>query len=158
MKSRIFPFRAKEEIIRGVALQVFILSVIAVLTQSIIPVLILIMDFSIRCLINPNLSPLVYISKKIVPITNFRKKMVTFKPKRFAAFIGLFITLTILILLLSSLFIPATIVMLVLTTFSFLETFFKFCAGCKIFGLFMKLGILKEDECIDCVLPGGSGI
>lgn len=158
MNSRIFPFRAKEQIIRGVALQVFTLSVIAVFTQSIIPVIILVADFSLRSMINPNFSPLVHISKRIVPITNFRKRTVAFKPKRFAAFIGLFMSLTILLLLLTSNFIAATVFMIVLSSFSFLEAFFKFCAGCKIFGLLMKAGIISEDECVDCVIPGGDGI
>ncbi len=153
-----FPFRAKEEIIRGVALQVFVLSVVAILTMSIIPIIILVGDFCIRSMVSPNYSPLVLISQKILPATNFRKKMVTFKPKRFAAYIGLFMSLTIMILHLNNLYIWVAIVLSVLTLFSFLETFFKFCAGCKIFGLLMKLGIIKDDECIDCVLPGGDGI
>lgn len=153
-----FPIRAKEEIIRGVALQVFILSVIALLTMSIIPIIILVGDFCIRSMVSPNYSPLVYVSKKIQTVTKFRKKMVTFKPKRFAAFIGLFMSLTILILHLNNLFIWVVIVLSILILFSFLETFFKFCAGCKIFGLLMRIGIIKEDECIDCVLPGGDGI
>lgn len=158
MNSRIYPFRAKEEIIRGVALQVFLLSVTAILTMSIIPIIILIGDFCIRSIVNPNLSPLVLISKKILPLTKFRKKMVTFKPKRFAAFIGLFMSLTAAALYLNNLYIGVVIVLSILSIFSFLESFFKFCAGCKIFGLLMKIGILKEDECIDCVLPGGDGI
>ena len=50
------------------------------------------------------------------------------------------------------------IIIAVLALFSFLEAFLKFCAGCKIFGLLIKLGLLKEEVCLDCVLPGGDGI
>lgn len=158
MNSRIFPYRAKENIIRGVALQVFLISVLAIFTTSLIPIIILIGDFTVRCLINPNLSPLVFISKKIQPLTRFRKKTVIFKPKRFAAFIGLAMSLVALILQLNNQYLWTTVVLGILALFSFLETFFKFCAGCKIFGILMKLKIIKEDECLDCVIPGGDGI
>ena len=39
----------------------------------------------------------------------------------------------------------------VLACFSFAEGFFKFCAGCKIFGLLIHFKIIKKEECSDCV-------
>jgi hypothetical protein len=41
---------------------------------------------------------------------------------------------------------------LLLTIFSFLEGFFDFCAGCKIYGLLIHLNIFNEEDCIDCKL------
>ncbi|NQT60306.1 MAG: DUF4395 family protein [Bacteroidetes bacterium] len=56
-------------------------------------------------------------------------------------------------------FVPVMMIIIaILALFSFLEVFLKFCAGCKIFGLLIKLGLLKEEVCLDCVLPGGDGI
>lgn len=46
----------------------------------------------------------------------------------------------------------------VLALFSLLEALFKFCAGCKIFGFIIKLGLISEDECPDCVYGNGTGI
>lgn len=153
------PFRVNEAVVRGVAVQVFILSVTAIFTLSIIPVIILLLDFSIRVILLPGFSPLVFISKKIVaPILGFRKRLIVFKPKRFAAGIGMFMSLSSLLVLINSMNIVAIAVLATLSLFSFLEAFFKFCAGCKIFGLLIKAGLLKEDECLDCVFQDGSGI
>lgn len=151
------PFRVKEEVVRGVALQVFILSLISVITLSIIPIIILLADFSIRVILVPKLSPLVLLSNTIISKI-FRKRIILFKPKRFAAGIGMLMSAAALVLLILNYNFVTIIVMLVLALFSFLETFFKFCAGCKIFGLLIKCGVFEEDECLDCVYQDGSGI
>ncbi len=158
MKILEHPFRAKEEIIRGVALQVFLLSVVALITQSIIPLIVLFADFSIRVFINPIYSPLVFLSRILLPITKFRKRFVVFKPKRFAAGIGMFMSLLALAFLINDKKIVAIIIISILSLFSFLESFFKFCAGCKIFGLLIKFGFIAKEECTDCVFQEGGGI
>lgn len=145
--------------VRGVALQVFILSLTAIYSGSAIPVIVLLVDFSIRVFLIPRYSPLVWISRKIiVPIAGFRKKQVVFKPKRFAAGIGLFMSAAALFFNQTGMVIPAMITIVILALFSFLEAIFRFCAGCKIFGLLMKFGLVSEDECPDCVYTNGSGI
>lgn len=152
-------FRVKEEIVRGVALQVFILSLVAIFTSHIIPIVVLLADFVIRVFIHPSYSPLVWTSNKIIcPILKYRKRIVTFKPKRFAAGIGLFLTTITIYLHIIDLDIIKIIVLSILAFFSFLETFFKFCAGCKIFGLLIKLKIIPEEVCEDCAFQGGEGI
>ena len=159
MKTLNRPFRVSEAAVRGVAVQVFLLSLTAIFTMSIIPVMILIIDFAIRVILVPRFSLLALISRKlIVPISGFRRKQIVFKPKRFAAAIGLFMSITALILSLYNLPVFFIITLSVLALFSSLEAFLKFCAGCKIFGLLMKLGLVKEDECPDCVWTNGSGI
>jgi Domain of unknown function (DUF4395) len=153
------PFRVNENAVRGVALQVFILSLAALYTGSSIPVIILLADFAIRVLLIPRYSPLAWISRKlIVPISGFKRKQIVFKPKRFAAGIGMFMSAAALFFNLNGLVLPAAVTIAILALFSFLEAFFKFCAGCKIFGLLMKLGLVSEDECPDCVYGDGSGI
>lgn len=159
MKTLGRPFRVNEAVVRGVALQIFLLSLTAIFTMSIIPVIIMLLDFSIRVILLPSYSPLVFVSKKvIVPVLGFRKRLIVFKPKRFAAGIGMFMSLTALLLIINNLFVVGIVVLAVLSLFSSLEAFFKFCAGCKIFGLLMKMRIFKEDECVDCVFQDGSGI
>ena len=159
MKKINRPYRVSENVVRGVALQVFILSLTSIFTGSAIPVIALLIDFSIRVFLLPLYSPLVWVSRKIiVPIVGFRRKQVVFKPKRFAAGIGLLMSATALFFNLSEMVIPFEITLGILVLFSFLEAIFKFCAGCKIFSLLMRLGLVSEDECPDCVYTNGSGI
>jgi len=159
MKRLNRPFRVNEAIVRGVAIQVFIFSLTAILTGSLIPVIILLADFSIRVILIPKFSLLVLLSRKlIVPIAGFKRKQIVFKPKRFAASIGLIMSIAALLLGLYNIDFIFTITLSILALFSFLEAFFRFCAGCKIFGLLMFLGLVKEDECPDCVYTNGSGI
>ncbi len=159
MKTIERPFRVKEQDIRGVALQVFILAVISIYTLSIIPILVLIVDFFIRSILTPKYSLLAIISKRVIGrVIKFRNRIVVFKPKRFAAGIGLFMSLAALFFILTGYIQIAIITLAILSLFSFLEAFFKFCAGCKIFGLLIKLKIIKEEECIDCVFQSGDGI
>ncbi len=159
MKKLNRPYRVSEKAVRGVALQVFILSLATILTGSYIPVIILLFDFAIRVILIPQFSPLAWISRKlIVPIAGFRKKQVVFKPKRFAAAIGMVMSALSLFFFYQEKTPAALTTISILALFSFLEAFFKFCAGCKIFGLLMKLGIVSEDECPDCVYGDGSGI
>lgn len=145
--------------VRGVALQVFILSLTTIFTGSYIPVIVLLLDFSIRVVLVPLFSPLAWISKKlIVPIAGFRKKQVVFKPKRFAAAIGMIMSALSLFFFYQTMTLAALVTVSILALFSSLEAFLKFCAGCKIFGLLMKMGLVSEDECPDCVYGDGSGI
>lgn len=159
MKRLSRPFRVSEPAVRGVAVQVFILSLISLLTGSAIPVIILAADFAIRVLLVPQLSPLAYISRKaIAPAIGFKKRQIVFKPKRFAALIGLILSAAAAVLFLYGLVPAGSLLLAMLALFSFLEAAFRFCAGCKIFGLLMKLGWVKEDECPDCVYLDGGGI
>ncbi|MBI9105040.1 MAG: DUF4395 domain-containing protein, partial [Spirochaetales bacterium] len=120
---------------------------------------ILAVDFFIRAILTPRFSLLAFISRKlIVPVAGFRRRMIMFKPKRFAAGIGLFMTGASLIFHYYDITFIFIVFMSILILFSFLETFLKFCAGCKIFGILIKLEILDEEECTDCKFEDGSGI
>ena len=131
MKTLNRPFRVSEAAVRGVAIQVFILSLIAIITMSIIPVIILIVDFAIRVILVPRFSLLALISRKlIVPIAGFRRRQIVFKPKRFAAAIGLTMSIAALLLSVYNLPLIFVITLSVLALFSSLEAFLKFCAGC----------------------------
>lgn len=159
MKRLNRPFRVSEAAVRGVAIQVFLLSLAAIFTNSIFVVIFLLTDFAIRVVLIPRFSLLALISKNIItPLAGFRRKQIIFKPKRFAALIGLFMSVAALLFSIFNLQIFFTVTLSVLALFSSLEAFFKFCAGCKIFGLLIKLGLVHEDECPDCVYINGSGI
>lgn len=159
MKRLNRPFRVNEASVRGVAILVFILSSISLLLGNIIIPAFLAIDFAIRALLTPRLSPLAFLSERIVsPLFRFRKKMIRFKPKRFAALIGFILALASIGLILAGRQDLSIVPLIFLTFFSFLEAAFRFCAGCRIFGLLIKLGLVEEEECPDCVYIDGGGI
>ncbi len=148
-----------EAVVRGVALQVFLIAVVVFLLKSPIPVLFLAADFLLRLAGLSRFSPLAFVARSIiVPLRVFRRRRITARPKRFAAGIGFTISLTAALFYWFDL--PAGMLVSIglLAFFSFLEAFLKFCAGCRIFSLLIRLGIASEDLCTDCVYPGGDGI
>jgi hypothetical protein len=159
MKKLERPFRVNEAVVRGVALQVMLLSLWAVLSLNRIPLYILAGDFAIRVFLVPFFSPLAFVSKRmVVPVFRFKKKMIIFQPKRFAAMIGLTLSAAALVLTFTGNTVAAIIFLSLLGIFSALECFLKFCAGCKIFGLLMRWGLVDEELCSDCVFSDGGGI
>ena len=53
----------------------------------------------------------------------------------------------------------AYVVLGVLAVFAFLESVFGFCAGCKVFAVLMKVGVIPEAVCEECnnLSLGGAG-
>jgi hypothetical protein len=151
MTVYIKPLQTKEEIVRGIAFQVFVLAIAGAVFSHPLPVLLLAVDFTIRAFFTPKYSVLALASKNwIAPVFRFRKNMVALRPKKFAAKIGLVLSLTALTLQFFNLPLPAQAVLLILALFSSLEAFARFCAGCKIFALLINAKILKSDFCEDC--------
>jgi len=153
------PKRVKEPVVRGIAVQVFLLTLAAIYWKSPVILYILLGDFFLRAFVTAKISPLAILSRYIwAPLLKFPLKMVTMRPKKFAASIGFFMSAAALALYLTGYPFIMQLVLAVLALFSFLEGAFRFCAGCKIFGLLIKLGLVKEELCEDCVFPGGEGI
>lgn len=154
------PERIQEAVVRGIAFLVLLAVLITLLFDTILPMYVLAVDFFIRACISGRFSLLALLSRKgVSQILRFKKRMIIARPKKFAAGIGFLLSLTALILVVIfdyEFWFIALSGMLGL--FSALEAFFKFCAGCKIFGLLIRLGILREEVCYDCVLPGGEKI
>ncbi|HUX11599.1 MAG TPA: DUF4395 domain-containing protein [Spirochaetia bacterium] len=147
-----FPLKVSEPVVRAIALEVFVLAGITVLTASLWPALILAVDFALRSIVNPGLSPLRLVARQgLVPLFHAKDRPVFYSPKRFAALIGL--TLSLLALA-GSLFGARELTVAaagVLTLFSFLEAAFGFCAGCRIYGFLMRSGVIPIEWCPECV-------
>ena len=74
------------------------------------------------------------LSKIILKILKTKKqKMIDYKPKKFAAFIGLFCSFLILFFSLMGFEITKNILIILILIASFLEGFFGYCLGCKIY-------------------------
>lgn len=167
MSNTVIPERIPEAPVRGVASIVSFLVFVGLLLSIVLelPLIatglagLLCLDFTLRAAGRPALSPLAALSRRLQGrIFSFKPRLITAKPKRFAAGIGA--VMTALAAAAGFLGLPAVLygLLAVLWLFSFLEAAFRFCAGCKIFALLVKLGLLRDDVCQDCVYPGGEGI
>jgi hypothetical protein len=96
------------------------------------------LDFSIRLFINPKYAPLLIIGRLIV--SNQNPEYVGAAQKKFAWFIGITISLTMLILMVVlNTYSPFTgIACLVCLILMFSETAFGICMGCKLYGVLNK--------------------
>ncbi len=151
MKENKIPERVQERKVRAVAVQVVLIAAIALFFKLPILMLLLSGDFIVRAFISSTYSPLAFISRKILaPVLPFRKRMILLKPKKFAASIGAVISGIAGIAGLVGYDLTMLIFTTVLLLFSFLEAFLKFCAGCWIFGILIRLHILSEEVCEDC--------
>jgi hypothetical protein len=159
MENFKFPAMIKEHFVRGVAVQVFVLSIVIIFTNSQIVIYFLILDFLTRAFITPKASLLAFLSRFIfAPLFRFPIKSIYAAPKKFAAGIGLLMSVGAAIFGFFDLTLWVGLLMGVLALFAFLEGFFNFCAGCKIYGFLSRLKIIKDDSCPDCVYPGGDSI
>lgn len=166
------PERVPEHIVRGVALIVFILSAGSVILGILLPLqdsvgartaltavsAVLAVDFALRALGWSKASPLAFVSRALSgSVLRFRKRMITAKPKRFAAAIGAVMSIAAFVSVLAGAFVPALVFIGALAFFSFLEAAFSFCVGCKIFAGLVRIGILRDEVCVDCVYPEAEG-
>ncbi|MBU0936509.1 MAG: DUF4395 domain-containing protein [Spirochaetes bacterium] len=167
MKTNTIPERVGEQIVRGIAAFVCVLlaSAIVLSILSGLPVIaaciafVLFIDFSLRAGGLAKISVLAMLSRLLQgKLFFFARRAIVLKPKKFAAAIGALLCLAALALWLFRLYTLQYAVLLVLLVFSFLESAFRFCAGCKIFALLVRLGLAREDICEECILPGGEGI
>lgn len=154
-----FPEMIKEHFVRGVAVQVFLISLAVIVSGSKLLVYFLVLDFFTRVFFTPKASLMALLSRLIFsPLFRFQKKSIYASPKKFAAGIGLIMTIGAAVFGLFDAALVVGILMGILALFAFLEAFLNFCAGCKIYGILARMNIIKDDSCPDCVYPGGDGI
>ena len=158
-----FPNPVNEVSARLVALGVFVISIISVILMylnifqnlpNLYPLIILsliIYGFIARVISGPKISPLaLLVTKIIVPNLSLKEKLVAGPPKRFAQGIGVLISAFALIFFVLSVKEISIILMGILIIFSFLESFLGFCAGCKIFNILIRLGLIPQNICEAC--------
>lgn len=161
------PERIPEPVVRGVASLVCVLLAAVLAASASLDApwiagtasLMLCLDFLLRALGRPSLSPLAALSRRLQGrVFSFRHRLIAARPKRFAAGIGAALTALATLSWLLGARAPLLALLGLLLVFSFLEAAFRFCAGCKIFALLVRAGLLREEVCYDCVFPGGEGI
>ena len=148
-----FPNSVNEFVARGIAAMVVVLTLAAIFANQWWLLAILVYIFAAGVATGPTLNPLGFISARVlIPLLGNPKRPTPGPPKQFAQSIGLVFSVTALVLFLiidSS--VPYRAVLGVLAGFAFLESGVGFCAGCYMFGLLMKWGVIPESVCEECL-------
>lgn len=128
-----------ENVARLNGLFTVLLLVIFLLTSSIVPVLLLLVDFLARGFERPQWSLLARLSKFILLTFKVKPLLINAGPKIFAARIGLLFSLLITLSVLFGLDITAIIFTAVFGVCAFLEAAFNYCVACKLYPFFYKI-------------------
>ena len=144
-----FPNPVNENAARTVACFVVILAILGLITNSIYVLIFLLYGFIARVLTGPTLSPIGQFATRIIA-PNLPKKNVAGPPKRFAQMIGLVCSSLILYFFIIEQYVLSDVILFLLLGFAALEAFIGFCAGCYIFNILMKIGLVPESICKEC--------
>lgn len=131
--------RIDENIARSNAALTVLFLIIYFISGSLLPVFVLLIDFTLRGLELSKYSPFAKFSKFLVSIFNLEKQLVNAGPKLFAARIGiLFSTAIVISELIGTTGFPFLLAF-VFGICALLEFAFGFCVACKIYPYFYKL-------------------
>lgn len=148
-----FPNPVNEVAARLVAGMVVAVSLAAILTGQAWLMVVLGYGFLARVLTGPTLSPMGLVATRILAPRIAEPRLVPGPPKRFAQSIGLVFSVAALALYFGAgSMVAAKSVLAVLTVFASLEAFVGFCAGCFVFNRLMRLGVIPQSVCEQCVV------
>ncbi|CAB4860369.1 unannotated protein [freshwater metagenome] len=147
-----FPNPVNEVSARLVAGGVVILSLATIAFDLPWLTVVIAYGFIARVLAGPTLSPLgQLVTKVITPRLPLAERPVPGPPKRFAQAIGVVFSVAAAVLAVGlDETTAAYIVLGVLVVFATLESVFSFCAGCKVFALLMRVGVIPPEVCEAC--------
>ena len=131
--------RVDENVARfNAAITVLLLAVYLISGQAAI-VVFLLADFLLRGFELPQYSPLARVSKGLTKVLSIQPKIINAGPKFFAAKIGAFFSLSILVSLLAGVPSVAVVLSVVFGVCAFLEAAIGFCLACTIYPYLFKL-------------------
>lgn len=134
-----------EQVVRLIAAQVAIITVLSLVFNLIFPVCVLVLDFALRAFtLQP--SPLAAIARIIANVLKLKPKPIFATPKKFAAGVGFGFSVAILDLLLLNHINTAYILGGVLIFFAVLESVFKICVGCHVYNWLIAPIINKRNN------------
>jgi len=136
--------RVDTNMVRSISFQVALLTVIFLVTEESFFALVLLFDFMMRTLRLFNFSPFHLIAQLILSGWGIAPQLSDESPKRFALYLGLGISLLLVLLMATGFMYLATFIAILLLICATLETAFDFCIGCKIYYTIQMLkGILS---------------
>lgn len=147
-----FPNPINEKAVRLVAGAVALIAALALVTGWHWLLILLACGFVARAILGPRFSPLARLAGDVLAPRLGDPKPVPGPPKRFAQAIGA--TLTVAGSLLAFGFgidAAAVVVLAIMVTFATLESVFGLCVGCRIFNVLMRVGVIPEEVCEDCL-------
>lgn len=146
-----FPHPLNEKAARTVAGAVAIASLVTLLTEQWWILAVLAVGFLARVTTGPAFSPLARFGMWFARRYLGEPVYVSGPPKRFAQGVGAVCTTVgaVAALAFDATGVAAAIAVM-MVVFATLESLFAFCAGCRMFGLLMRLGVIPEDVCADC--------
>jgi hypothetical protein len=153
-----FPAVVDEVTVRLIAAVVLALGVVALAAQQWWVYAVLAVDFTLRAVVGPQVSPIArFVQAWVRPRLATPNRPTAGAPKRFAASLGALMTVAATVLWLvnvstgSAAALTAVVVIgAVMVAFPALESIFGLCVGCKLFAGLMRLGLVPEDICLDC--------
>lgn len=131
-----------ENVIRWIAFLVVVTSLAALLTESFIPVLLLLADFGLRAFKLEKFSPFRWLSIQLVRHLGFGFKATNHAPKLFASRVGL---AAVIAWMLSGMLAASAafwIIGSILVVFATLESGFAVCVGCIIYQKLHAIGLI----------------
>ena len=147
-----FPNPVNEVAARVVATMVVALSLTTILTGQSWLLFVLAYGFLARVATGPTLSPMGMLATRLIAPRIAEPRPVPGPPKRFAQTVGLAFSSTALLLhFVVGSPLAAASVLAVLTVFASLEAFLGFCAGCFVFNLLMRWGLVPRSVCEECL-------
>ncbi len=145
-----FPAVVNEKAARVVAGGVVVLAVATIVTGWLWLAVVLAAGFALRVASGPRVDPLGRLAARVVAPRLGRPKLVSGAPKRFAQGIGLAFSLAAVVAFAVGAPTVASVVLGVLVLFATLEAGVGFCAGCWMFALLMRAGVVSDDTCVEC--------
>lgn len=146
-----FPNPVNEYAARSVAGGVAVLALTTLVTGWLWLIPVLAVGFAARTLSGPRFSLLGRLATQVIAPRVGPATLVPGPPKRFAQAIGLILT-TVATIAAYGLGAPGLALGLVavLLVFATLESIVGLCAGCWLFGLLMRAGVIPADVCEEC--------
>lgn len=147
-----FPNPVNEKAARVVAGLVLTVCVIALVTGAQWLLVPLALGFLARVLTGPRLSPFGLLATKVIAPRLGEPHYVAGPPKRFAQGVGLALTTLGSVLAVGLGLAPAgDAVLVAMIIATGLESLFALCLGCELFAVLMRVGLVPEDTCAECV-------
>ncbi len=146
-----FPNPVNDKAARVVAAVVLVEVLVILLTGAFWLTVPLAYGFWARVLTGPKLSPLGWTAMHLIGPRLGERRYVPGPPKRFAQAIGTVMSTAALVLgLVFGLHTAADVVLALFLPAAGLEAIFRYCLGCKLFAVGMRLGLVPEDVCMEC--------
>jgi len=139
--------RIDANMVRAISFQVALFAVILLVTEESFFAFVLLFDYVMRTLRLTKFSPFYLISHFVLTGWGVAPKLCDESPKRFALYMGLVISLILVVLCAAGLTFIATSIAAILFVCALLETLFDFCIGCKIYyAIQLTKGMLNNDR------------